>query len=177
MEKYDDFFKQDWIDEKIPKTQKINLDFSYQHKNEDEHKTKELINNGMAMIAEKMSGKKINNDIKIGEEGFDYNLGNIVENEKNNMKRKSGNGGFIVDKLDGTNISVSHTIKHDVSDNVNFAMRTATTIAKNKIGVSNYAEMENKVENTYINSGLTYQKNFNSDKEEIMLNLNIGLKF
>ena len=177
MKKYDDFFKQDWTDEKNPKTQKINLDFSYQYKNEDEYKTKELINNGMTMIAEKMSGKKINNDIKIGEDGFNYSLGNIVENEKNNMKRKSGNGGFIVDKLEGANISVSHTIKHDVSENVNFAMRTATTIAKNKIGVSNYAEMVDKVENTYINSGVSYQKNLNSDKEEMMLNLNVGVKF
>lgn len=30
MEKYDDFFKQDWTDKKITKTQKVNLDFSYQ---------------------------------------------------------------------------------------------------------------------------------------------------
>ena len=129
------------------------------------------------MAAENISGKKLNKDIKIDKEGFDYSLGNMVENEKNVMKRKSGNGGVIVDKIDGTHVSVSHTIKHDVSENVNFAMRTAATISKNKMGVSNYTEMVDKVENTYINSGVTYQKNLNSDKEEMMLNLNVGVKF
>ena len=175
MEKYDDFFKQDWTDKKITKTQKVNLDFSYQK--EKDNKTEELIHNGMTMAAENISGKKLNKDIKIDKEGFDYSLGNMVENEKNVMKRKSGNGGVIVDKIDGTHVSVSHTIKHDVSENVNFGMRTAATISKNKMGVSNYAEMVDKVENTYINTGVTYQKNLNSDKEEMMLNLNVGVKF